>query len=94
MSSVDNSGVDRSLECPTIVFNKEMPNKLLPEREMVALYFTDTMPHVPPDILYLVLTFSGLVGPRHFWVYWPRNSMRLQPIRTRLRAGRSHHRPR
>ena len=70
-------------------FNKDMPNKLLPEKEMVTLYFADSMPHVPPDILYLVLTFSGLVGPRHFWVYWPRVKLRLSHRVVRRRAGRS-----
>ena len=62
--------------------------------EMIHMYFGDRRNFygsvVCADILHLILSISGLVGPRHFWIYVPRNIIRSG----RARSGRSRRLPR
>jgi hypothetical protein len=39
------------------------------QREIVAIYFGGARP-MPPEVLYMILEFSGMVGRHYFWVYF------------------------
>ena len=38
--------------------------------EIVDVYFPGYTPRLPPDLLLLILEFSGMVGNHFFWVYF------------------------